>query len=73
MLRISMLALGVVAAFAGAASAQQHPIQTANGEKIAHTRLAPVVVHRIFPPYGMRIHVYETPRGTVWLQSPLAR
>ena len=29
-----------------------------SGGHVVHTRLAPVVVHRIFPPYHLGIHVY---------------
>ena len=28
------------------------------GKHVVHTRLAPVVVHRVFPPYGLGVHVY---------------
>jgi hypothetical protein len=28
------------------------------GGHVVHTRLAPVVVHKIFPPYHLGIHVY---------------
>ena len=38
------------------------PVATAEqyvrGNQVVHTRVAPVVVHRIFPPYR-GVHVYE--------------
>ncbi len=27
-------------------------------EVVAHTRRAPVMVHKVFPPYGLGLHVY---------------
>jgi hypothetical protein len=43
------------------ASAQQYRVRTPAGEKVVHTRLAPVVMHRIFPPYYGK-HVYRRSR-----------
>jgi hypothetical protein len=40
------------------ASAEQRVVKTPAGEKVVHTRLAPVVAHRLVPPYWGK-HVYQ--------------
>ena len=47
----------VTSSFAASVKAEQHRFYTARGEKVAHSRLAPVIVHRAFPPY-LGQHVY---------------
>jgi hypothetical protein len=41
-----------------AAQAEQRVVQTPAGEKVVHTRLAPVLLHRAVPPY-LGKHVYQ--------------
>jgi len=58
-----LLALGIVLMAASFAQASRQTTVTSSGkEVVAHSRVAPVVVHRVFPPYGMGKHVYA-PRG----------
>jgi hypothetical protein len=58
-----LLALGIVLMTASFAPAARQTTVTSSGkEVVAHSRMAPVVVHRVFPPYGLGKHVY-TPRG----------
>jgi hypothetical protein len=38
--------------------ASGHAAQYTRGNQVVHTRLAPVVVHRVFPPFYGR-HVYQ--------------
>jgi hypothetical protein len=38
--------------------AEQRVVRTPAGEKVVHTRLAPVVAHRLVPPYWGK-HVYQ--------------
>lgn len=38
--------------------AAQQSVQTPLGEKVVHTRLAPVIIHRAVPPYAGR-HIYQ--------------
>lgn len=40
------------------AQAEQFVAQTSQGAKVVHTRLAPVVAHRLVPPYAGK-HVYR--------------
>lgn len=55
-----LLALTIALAATAVAQADRHSATLANGKQVvAHTRLAPVVVHRVLPPYGLGIHVYE--------------
>jgi len=43
-----------------ASAATQFPAVTPSGKQVTvHTRLAPVVVHRLLPPYGLGKHVYQ--------------
>jgi hypothetical protein len=42
-----------------AQAARYSSVTSTGKEVVAHTRLAPVVVHRILPPYGLGKHVYE--------------
>jgi hypothetical protein len=50
----ALLPLWIVAT----AQASQHVVYGASGEKIVHTRLAPVLIHRAVPPYAGK-HVYQ--------------
>ena len=52
---LSVASLG----FANVASAERYATTTSTGKAVvAHTRLAPVIVHRVLPPYGLGRHVY---------------
>jgi hypothetical protein len=54
---VCLAAVGV-SLLCASASANQHLIVTSQGEKVVHTRLAPVVAHRLVPPYWGK-HVYQ--------------
>lgn len=54
-LRLSFVVLLFIAP---AARADQYVVRTASGAKIVHTRIAPVIVHRVLPPFHGR-HVYQ--------------
>lgn len=59
-LPLALVALSVVPAVASAA---RYAKQGANGRShVAHTRLAPVLMHRMFPPYA-GVHVYDRSGG----------
>ena len=45
-------------AIAPSAPAAQYQVRTASGTKVVHTRVAPVLVHRLLPPFHGR-HVYQ--------------
>ena len=54
---ITAIVLGL--ALASVARAERYNTVTPVGKGVvAHTRLAPVVVHRLLPPYGLGKHVY---------------
>jgi hypothetical protein len=53
-MRSIILFCAILAAFPALASADQY----VRGNQVVHTRVAPVVVHRVLPPYR-GIHVYE--------------
>jgi hypothetical protein len=57
---IARLALATVISLTSFAAlqAEQYVVPTPQGTKVAHTRIAPVVVHRAFPPYAGQ-HVYR--------------
>jgi hypothetical protein len=53
-----VVTLSTLLAVSASASAEQRVIQTPEGQKIVHTRLAPVLMHRAVPPFLGR-HVYQ--------------
>jgi len=54
-----LLALTITLVVTAVAQAERYATVRPNGKPVvAHTRLAPVVAHRLLPPYGMGIHVY---------------
>lgn len=56
----AFLAIVLGLALTGVARAERHnQVQGSGKEVVVHSRLAPVVVHRVFPPYGLGKHVYE--------------
>ncbi len=50
--------LTLVFALPGAAEAKRFVANKDGKEVVAHTNLAPVVVHKVLPPYGLGKHVY---------------
>jgi len=57
-LLLPLLVIALSLAVAPAAQAAQYVVPTPAGTKVVHTRLAPVLVHRILPPFYGR-HVYQ--------------
>jgi hypothetical protein len=55
---IAVAALSLTLSCATASRAAQHSIQTPLGEKIVHTRLVPVLMHKAVPPFAGK-HVYQ--------------
>ena len=54
-----LLALVIVlAVLPTVASAKKFEAEKFGHEVIAHTSRAPVIVHKILPPYGLHKHVY---------------
>ena len=51
------IALLILAAIPTLASARQYPVNKNGRAQVAHTRLAPVVVHRALPPFKGE-HIY---------------
>lgn len=57
------IALALFLGAATVAQARQYVVYTAGRTRVVHTRLAPVIIHRVFPPYtGIHIHQSELPR-----------
>ncbi len=53
-MRLFVVFFAMLTVFPVVAGAEQY----VRGNQVVHTRLAPVVVHRVFPPYH-GIHVYQ--------------
>jgi hypothetical protein len=54
-----LLALAIlIAAMPNIARAARYEAEKNGHEVIAHTSRAPVIVHKILPPYGLHKHVY---------------
>ena len=53
-----LVALCALFALPLTAEARQYTGRMNGREHVVHTRVAPVVVHRVFPPYK-GIHIYE--------------
>lgn len=54
------LALTLVLSFSASAFANRQNVSTSSGKAVvAHSRMAPVAVHRALPPYGLGKHVYR--------------
>jgi hypothetical protein len=54
-----LLALVIILAVVPSlASAKKFESEKDGHEVVAHTSRAPVMVHKIFPPYGLHKHVY---------------
>ena len=52
------IAIVVVLLLGLAAQSRSDAAQYVRGNQVVHTRVAPVIVHRVLPPYR-GIHVYE--------------
>lgn len=53
-----LLAITLAFAAVPAAHGEQYVVRMAAGPKVVHTRVAPVVVHRVLPPFRGQ-HVYQ--------------
>jgi hypothetical protein len=54
-----LLALVIVlAVMPNVANAKKFEAEKSGHEVVAHTSRAPVIAHKIFPPYGLHKHVY---------------
>jgi len=50
----------VLLSLSGVCEAKKYEAVSGTGkEVVVHTNLAPVLVHRVLPPYGLGKHVYE--------------
>jgi hypothetical protein len=59
MKRLLIFAIGVLS-LSGVCEAKKHQAVTSTGkEVVVHSNVAPVVIHRVLPPYGLGKHVYE--------------
>ena len=56
------LLLSFVLAVPGVAEGKKYTAVQNGKEVVVHTNPAPVVVHRVLPPYGIGKHVYEKRR-----------
>lgn len=56
-MKVSLLLL-LVLAVSGVAEAKKYSTVKNGKEVVVHTNPAPVVVHRVLPPYGIGKHVY---------------
>ncbi|HUE71479.1 MAG TPA: hypothetical protein VMP01_11400 [Pirellulaceae bacterium] len=55
-----VLALGLASALCSAAQARQYVVLQQGRQRVVHTRILPVLVHRVLPPYtGIHIHESE--------------
>jgi hypothetical protein len=52
------LALSLGLTFSTVVEGAQYQVRTPSGTKVVHTRVAPVIVHRVLPPFYGR-HVYQ--------------
>jgi hypothetical protein len=65
-----LLALMMVLSMGCAAWGEKYSEVLPSGrEVVIHTRMAPVMVHRILPPYGLGKHVYVNGRGPFGLEA----
>lgn len=54
-----LILLAAVLLLPNVAQAQRFTTAKNGKDTVAHTRRAPVVVHKAFPPYGLGVHVYS--------------
>jgi len=58
-MRKMFLAITLLLSFATSAEAKKYTEVRDGKEIVVHTRLAPVLIHKALPPYGLGVHVYE--------------
>jgi hypothetical protein len=58
-MRTFVLALTIVLGLSSAAFSRQYAVQQQGRQRVVHTRILPVVIHRVFPPYT-GIHIHES-------------
>lgn len=59
-MKIPLIAVSLVLGLSTVAHARQYVVQQAGRVRIVHTRIVPVLIHRVFPPYtGVHIHESE--------------
>jgi hypothetical protein len=54
-----LILLAVILLTPSIAPAQRFAASKNGKDVIAHTRRAPVVIHKAFPPYGLGVHTYS--------------
>ena len=54
----AFLILAVLLVLPAKAGAAQYTAQKGGKQVVVHTNLAPVIVHKVLPPYGLGKHVY---------------
>lgn len=54
-----LILLAAIFVLPNVAQAQRFTTPRNGKDVVAHTRRAPVVVHKAFPPYGLGVHVYS--------------
>lgn len=42
--------------------AKRYNATSCGKQVVVHTKLAPVLVHKALPPYGLGVHVYAKPK-----------
>ena len=57
-MKVLVILLASVFVFPAVPEARRFVAVKGGKEVVAHTSLAPVVVHKVFPPYGLGKHVY---------------
>lgn len=50
--------LGVVSVTVPAEAKRYTAVTNRGKQVVVHTKRAPVIVHKVFPPYGLGVHVY---------------
>lgn len=59
MKKFLMIAALLLSSVSTVEAARYQTVTPSGRPVVAHTRLAPVAVHRLLPPYGMRNHVTQ--------------
>jgi hypothetical protein len=55
---LAIVVLSLTLSCVARGQAAQHAVQTPYGEKVVHTRLMPVLMHKAVPPFAGK-HVYQ--------------
>lgn len=59
-MKMIIVSLFLLLTLAGAAQSRQYVVQQQGQPRVVHTRRAPVIFHRVLPPYtGIHIHESE--------------